>query len=224
MFGCCRLSPERPPPVLERCAYAATERCVIIRTSAVVQFHVRCWSAVVHSHVDTAAQGFRVWKLCTFSLNFAFCVHPCVPLWGPVCLSMRACLYVSSDTCCPRRWQRRHQRRLHVFCPHMLACFRVSFAVEIVDDCACLSDCVRAIRTMCGPVCVSVCMLYAALCILHAVDVVRDVMKDISTSFARRPPVCCFEVRHPCHRTMGFSIVSVLLSGGSCCSTEWYTV
>jgi hypothetical protein len=159
---------------------------------------VRCWSTVFIAHLvvhstyaagalaviplDTAPQGFRVWKLCTFSLNFAFCVHPCVPLWGPVCLSMRACLYVSSDTCCPRRWQRRHQRRLHVFCPHMLACFRVSYAVEIFDDCACLSDCVRAIRTMCGPVCVSVCMLYAALCILHAVDVVRDVMQDISTS------------------------------------------
>jgi hypothetical protein len=146
---------------------------------------VRCWSTVFIAHLvvhstyaagalaviplDTAPQGFRVWKLCTFSLNFAFCVHPCVPLWGPVCLSMCACLYVSSDTCCPRRWQRRHQRRLHVLWPHMLACFRVSLAVEIVDECACLSDYVRAMRNyVCS--CVHVCVyvvcfpLYPSCC------------------------------------------------------------
>lgn len=127
---------------------------------------------------EYVAQGFRI--VCILRLRVSG-FHDCMYCSGFQDCMLRVSglyvsglhvssdgLYVSSDTCCPRRWQRRHQRRLHVLWPHMLACFRVSLAVEIVDECACLSDYVRAMRNyVCS--CVRVCV-YVVCCMLPSVS------------------------------------------------------
>ena len=120
--------------------------------------------------------------LCELSLF----VRACVPLCVRVCSAMRACVYVYSDTCFPRRHHRRPQRHLHVFCPQMCVC-----CVKVPHSVMWLRNWWR----LCSLFMLhSLCLYGSTLCLFVYAsydadvfrDVIRDVIRDVSASSAHK--------------------------------------